>query len=181
LGGLGLDDLRRRGDSGHDQLGIVEKRDAFRRGEVGDPQRVAKLHAGDVELDPLRHLERQSLDGHLAQRLREHADLTHARRVVAAAGGETPPPPRPPGASSPPTSSPVTEALIARSRRTSWRSTCVTPPRTGSTWYSLRIDACVWPLPSISTSRIECRPDAPVSARRSSRSAMLIEMGSPLP
>ena len=32
----------------------------------------------------LRHLERQRLDRDLAQRLREHAALAHARRVVAA-------------------------------------------------------------------------------------------------
>ncbi len=32
----------------------------------------------------LRHLERERLDGDLAQRLREHAALAHARRVLAA-------------------------------------------------------------------------------------------------
>ena len=32
----------------------------------------------------LRHLERQRLDRHLAERLGEHAALAHARRVVAA-------------------------------------------------------------------------------------------------
>ena len=96
-------------------------------------------------------------------------------------GCESTPPSRTPGASSPPMSCTVTEAVIARSSRTSWRSMCVIPPRTGSTWYSLRIDACDEPLPSTSTSRIECRPPAPVSARRSSRDSTAIAIGSPPP
>src|SRR5262249_57899430 len=54
LGGLGLDDLRRRGDRGDDHLRVVEKRDALRRAEVGDAQRAADLHARDVEVQVLR-------------------------------------------------------------------------------------------------------------------------------
>ena len=42
-----------------------------------------------------------------------------------------------------PTSSTTTEDWIGWSSRTSWRSKCSIFPRIGSTWYSLRIDACV--------------------------------------
>jgi hypothetical protein len=47
-------------------------------------ERAADLHARDVEVDVFRHLERQRLDRDLAQRLREHAALAHAWRVVTA-------------------------------------------------------------------------------------------------
>ena len=69
-----------------------------------------------------------------------------ASTVTSRSGCESTPPSRTPGASSPPTSWTVTEAWIGWSSRTSCRSTCVTPPRTGSTWYSLRIDAWVFAL-----------------------------------
>ena len=58
--------------------------DAGRRGHVGDAERVAGRHLRDVEHDVLGNLQRQRLDAHLAQRLREHAALPDARRFVGA-------------------------------------------------------------------------------------------------
>ena len=81
---LGLDLARRRGHGRDDGLGIVEERHALLHDDVGDAERVARRHVRDVEVDVLRDFERQRLDLDLAQRLREHAALLHARRVVAA-------------------------------------------------------------------------------------------------
>ena len=67
-----------------DGLRVVEQRDALRHRDVADAERVADAHVGDVEIDVLRHLERQRLDLDLAQRLREHAAFLDARRDVAA-------------------------------------------------------------------------------------------------
>ena len=72
----------------------------------------------------LRHFERQRLD------------------LISRSGCETRRLPSTPGAYSPPVRCTETAALIGRSSRTSCRSMCVTYPRSLSTWYSLRIDAC---------------------------------------
>jgi hypothetical protein len=77
-------DLARRGGDRRDHgLRIVEERGALGHDDVGDPQRPVQLELRDVEIDVLRHLERQRLDVELAQRLREHAALAHTRRVLA--------------------------------------------------------------------------------------------------
>jgi hypothetical protein len=63
---------------------FVEQRGAFRRDEVRDAQSPAELHSRDVHLDTLGNLQRQRLDGHLAEWLREDAALAHAGCVLAA-------------------------------------------------------------------------------------------------
>ena len=71
-----LDGLeRRRGDRRDDGLGIVEEGDALGRGEGLDGQRVVDLHVRDVDLDDVRDVARQRLDGDLAALLGEHAAL----------------------------------------------------------------------------------------------------------
>ena len=50
--------------------------------QLGEPQRVADVHARDVDLEVLRDLERQRLDVDLVRHLREHAALLHAGRLA---------------------------------------------------------------------------------------------------
>ena len=47
-------------------------------GDVHQAKRVADVHVGDVDLDPLGNLHRQRLDVDLARDLREHAALLRA-------------------------------------------------------------------------------------------------------
>ena len=50
--------------------------------EVGDTQRVPDLGLADVEREPVRHLERQRLDRHLAHELGQHAADLDAGRLA---------------------------------------------------------------------------------------------------
>jgi hypothetical protein len=89
------------------------------------------------------------------------------------------PPSRTPGESPAPTSSMPTVVWIGRSSRTTTKSTWVTRPLIGSRWNSLRIAGR--DEPATATSRIAFSPWSPVSARRSSRSAIVIATGSAPP
>jgi hypothetical protein len=48
---------------------VSSEGDAFLDADIDQPQRVAHLHRADIDLDPLRHLERQRLDVDLARDL----------------------------------------------------------------------------------------------------------------
>ena len=85
LGGLGLDDAGRRGDRGDDRLGIVEQRDALRRGEVA--------RCGACRRSPCRETSRSRCSG---------TSSGSASTLTSRSGCESTPPSRTPGASSPP-------------------------------------------------------------------------------
>ena len=88
--GLGLD---RRGSDRRDHglLEVVEERDAVRRGDRRQRERVVDLHRGHVVRDRVRDVTRQRLDVDLARLLGEHAALGDARRVVGAERARGPP------------------------------------------------------------------------------------------
>ena len=92
------------------------------RRDVREPEDVADLQLGDVDVDVLRNVRGQRLDVELARDEREHA-----AGLDAAAS---------------PTSWTTTVAWIGWSSRTSRRSMCEIVPRIGSCWYSARIDGC---------------------------------------
>ena len=158
---LGLDEPRRhRHRREHRLLRVVQVRDALgRRVEVDEAQRVADRHPADVELEVLRNLHRQGLDGDLAADLREHAALGDADRLADQLHDDL---------------------RLDRLVEPHLLKVDVDDPAAHRMLLVLLEDRGVRRSsgPRASTSRIACSPPAPVRTRRSSRSGTKIGCGS---